>query len=706
MLQAQLADDPRFVLSRSPRRLGFYHNFERALSMAPASAQFVALADQDDRWYPHKLAALLAGIGDAPLIYSDARVVARDGTVLSDTYWSQRRNNHSDLRSLLAANCVTGAASLLRRDLLDDALPFPPGQFAHYHDHWLGLLAACLGEIRFIERPLYDYVQHGHASLGHATANQVRTLGERIRGLRTRGVRERIRKWRMHYFVDVARLLVVATVLLQRCGDRMPPRRRQTLERFLACDHSVAELVTLLWRALRELVGTPETLGAEWMLFFALLWRRLLSASARDLPQRRLRLDALPPTDLAPGPDRGGVPGSPGRAIAEKIAPLGLDVRADAPLRINLLVPAIDLEHFFGGYIAKFNLALALARRGHRVRVVAVDPVTPLARDWDRTLESYSGLAGFTDHVEIAFARELAGLTVSPRDTIIATTWWTAHIAAHALPTLGAERFLYLIQEYEPFTFPMGTYAALARQSYDFPHQALFSTELLREYFRLHGIGVYREGAGAGDRVSCAFENAITPVSRPSMEALAQRRTRRLLFYARPEPHAARNLFELGVLGLQRAIADGCFRDGWELHGIGSVQGDGRLALGDGLALDLLRRSAQGDYARMLGEHDVGLALMYTPHPSLVPLEMASAGMLTVTNSFENKTAAALTRISSNLIVAEPTIESVAAALARAAANAGDFGARVAGSDLRWPTSWSQALDERVLAFVERSLAR
>ena len=30
---------------------------------------------------------------------------------------------------------------------------------------------------------------------------------------------------------------------------------------------------------------------------------------------------------------------------------------------------------------------------------------------------------------------------------------------------------------------------------------------------------------------------------------------------------------------------------------------------------------------------------MYTPHPSLVPIEMASAGMLTVTNSFENKTA-------------------------------------------------------------------
>ena len=35
---------------------------------------------------------------------------------------------------------------------------------------------------------------------------------------------------------------------------------------------------------------------------------------------------------------------------------------------------------------------------------------------------------------------------------------------------------------------------------------------------------------------------------------------------------------------------------------------------------------------------------MYTPHPSLVPIEMASAGMATVTNSFENKTADAMAR--------------------------------------------------------------
>ena len=67
--------------------------------------------------------------------------------VISDTYWSIRRPNHQNLLSLLMANSVTGAASLFRRDVLAYALPFPPRQFSHFHDHWIGLVARVLGEV-------------------------------------------------------------------------------------------------------------------------------------------------------------------------------------------------------------------------------------------------------------------------------------------------------------------------------------------------------------------------------------------------------------------------------------------------------------------------------------------------------------------------------------------------------------------------------
>ena len=702
-IQEVLGDDPRFRLSRTPRRLGFYRNFERALMLAPGEAAYVALADQDDRWHPDKLATLLASLGEAQLVYSDARVVDGDGRVLADTYWSTRSNNHTDLLSLLVANSVTGAASLFPASLLDDALPFPPAQFAHFHDHWLALVALSLGDVAFVERPLYDYVQHGGATLGHAAANRMVGMRERLAAVH-RDPRERIRLWRMHYYVDVCRLLQVTAVLRLRCWPRMAAGKRRALERFERADGSLLALGRLAWRGAQELLGRRrDTLGAEWMLAHAFVWRRLLTASTRDAPTRLARLDSLPPPAFDPRPGA-RAPAEPAvRAIAEKIAPLRLAVSDDAPRRVNLLIPSIDLQHFFGGYIGKFNLARRLAARGERVRIVTVDPVGALPESWRRDVEAYSGLAGMLDEVEVVFGRESQGIEMSRGDALIATTWWTAHLANAALPSLDAKRFVYLIQEYEPFTFPMGSYAALAGESYTFPHTAVFSTELLRDYFRRHSLGVY--AADDGDGASTSFDNAITAIEPPGAVELAGRRPRRLLFYARPEPHAARNMFELGVLALSRALERGAF-EGWELHGIGSVRAGRRLDLGGGALMNLHPRAPQAGYGGFLREHDVGLALMFTPHPSLVPLEMASAGLVTVTNTFENKTAAAMEAISPNLIAAEPGVSAIAAALEAAAKRADDAEARVRGSTVGWPRDWGEAFSDAVLDRVGGLLRR
>jgi hypothetical protein len=511
--------------------------------------------------------------------------------------------------------------------------------------------------------------------------------------------------WRLHYFVDVCRLLQVAAILELRCAERMPAGKRRKVRRFVATDTSVASLIALGARGARELVGRPETLGAEWMLFHAFAWRRLLRASARERPQRRLRLDAVPPPSLAMKPAPVGPKGT-AREISEKIAPLELAVSATAAARINLLIPTVDLQHFFAGYIAKLNLAKRLAKAGLRVRLVTVDPVGALPRNWKAAIESYCGLDGLFDSVEVQFGRGPSPLEVSAADGFIATTWWTAHIAASALRSLGGGRFVYLIQEYEPFTFAMGSYAALAHQSYGFDHFALFSTELLREYFRRHAIGVYAAGPEDGDRKSLAFNNAITPVTPPTVDELTARRTRKLLFYARPEPHAARNMFELAVLGLSRAAQNGVFHEGWELRGIGSVESGRSIALTAGASVEVLPRSGQDDYARLLVEHDVGLALMYTPHPSLVPIEMASAGMLTVTNSFENKTAEAMAAISSNLITVMPTPEDIADGLREAAAGISEYERRVRGAGVRWSRDWDQTFGHRLLSRTAAALGQ
>jgi hypothetical protein len=61
-------------------------------------------------------------------------------------------------------------------------------------------------------------------------------------------------------------------------------------------------------------------------------------------------------------------------------------------------------------------------------------------------------------------------------------------------------------------------------------------------------------------------------------------------------------------------------------------------------------------YARLLGESDVLLCPMLSPHTSYPVLEMAACGGLVVTNSFASKTPAALSALSGHIIAGEPTI--------------------------------------------------
>jgi glycosyltransferase involved in cell wall biosynthesis len=688
-LEAQVGGDRRFVLSRSPDRLGFYRNFERALTMIDGDFDFVALSDQDDRWNPDKLTRLLDGLGGAQLVYSDQRVVASDGRIISPTYWTNRRNNYTNLISLLIANTVTGAASLFRRDLLEFALPFPAVPGEQYHDHWLALVALSVGDLAYIDEPLYDYVQHGNAVLGHDVAN-VGSRGRPIlQRLDPRRLAETVNGWASAYFEVYLRLQALAQALLARCGGRMSRPKEMALRRFVATNRDPLGPLRLWLRSLRSLAGRNETLGVERILARALLYRHLAAAKNR-FP------DAM--IERVSGGSAAAAPSGVIEAdrMTNKIRPLTASVEATAPERVNILIPAIDLEHFFGGYIAKFNLARKLAEAGRRVRIITVDPNRSLDKQWQSKVEGYAGLAGIFESVEIEFGRDGTSLIeFSPSDRFVATTWWTAHIADELVAQTGGDRFLYLIQEFEPLTVPPGSWAALAQDSYRLPHHGLFSTGILRDYFRKQGYGVYDPAAGDAD--SATFQNAITAVEPPSAGAISQRGERKLLFYARPEAHAARNMFELGLMAIRGAVAEGLFDSTWSLGGVGSLGGPESIPLSRGHSLDLTPRRSQSGYGEQLAGNDIGLALMYAPHPSLVPIEMASAGMLTVTNTFETKTSAAMAAISSNINAVAPNVGSLVEALRHAVSLSADGNARVAGAAVDWSRDWDETFNGETL---------
>src|SRR4051812_30086622 len=267
-LEAQTYGDWVLVREDDPAGTGAYRAFERCLRRAPADARLVAPCDQDDVWHPDKLAVLAAALEDsgALLAYCDVWVVSPDGAVLSETYWTDRVNGWRNMDDLLATNVVTGAASLLRREVLDVALPFPPEVDGSYHDHWLALCALALGDLAYVDRPLVDYVQHGANLVGHAPRRA--PVGVRSSDpWRVRAARDRER--------HVVRPQVMARALLQRAGDRMAPAKRRAVQRAARGDGTWADVGRLVWLALDEQARPRRTLDARRRAARGAVWARV-----------------------------------------------------------------------------------------------------------------------------------------------------------------------------------------------------------------------------------------------------------------------------------------------------------------------------------------------------------------------------------------------------------------------------------------------
>jgi glycosyltransferase involved in cell wall biosynthesis len=285
-LLAVVGDDPRFTVYRQPANRGYYRNFEQCLGLVPATAEFIALADQDDDWRPDKLAALLAAFRSrTTLAYSDMRVVDGGGRVLSPTYWTTRRNNHTDLASLLLANAVTGAAAMFRRGLLDRLLPFPE-PFGHaFHDHWLAVTALACGELAYVDRPLYDYVQHGGNVIGQVAPTPLPMWTRAWRLLKwcwppkvPGNLRRDLANGERYYFDHLLRVQQLAHALALRCGDRLTADKRRAVERVQAMHAGPAGWLWLGLRPLRHPGGIGDTAGMEYHLLNALLWKQYVRA--------------------------------------------------------------------------------------------------------------------------------------------------------------------------------------------------------------------------------------------------------------------------------------------------------------------------------------------------------------------------------------------------------------------------------------------
>ena len=233
ILSQAAASDPRITIldSSCNRRLGPSLNFSTALEAAlKTKSDIFFIADQDDVWESDKLLLQsnqfpLKGAEELPLlVHSDLAVVNQelDPVHLSlIAYMKLTPRAAKPLESLLTRNFVTGCASACNRQLLKASLPIPPD--AMMHDWWLALVAAALGEIRYVDQPLARYRQHLENSIG------ARGIWKTISP-----IRNWISEWRASNieYRSAIRQVVALSRHEQKLGN-WPENTRETLQDYL-----------------------------------------------------------------------------------------------------------------------------------------------------------------------------------------------------------------------------------------------------------------------------------------------------------------------------------------------------------------------------------------------------------------------------------------------------------------------------------------
>ena len=176
LLQQWAAHSPFAVtLHRNEQNLGVARNFEKAVRMLLDEVDVVLFSDQDDQWFPQKLATLVdafaadQGLG---LIHSDAELMGPEGEPLGVRLFTAlllTDNEKADVaagkayRAYVKRNLVTGAACACRSRVLARALPFSD---LWIHDEWIAFTAAMVSRVRLVDQPLMNYRLHSTNTVG------------------------------------------------------------------------------------------------------------------------------------------------------------------------------------------------------------------------------------------------------------------------------------------------------------------------------------------------------------------------------------------------------------------------------------------------------------------------------------------------------------------------------------------------------------
>ena len=174
-------------------------NFEKAISLC--SGEIILMCDQDDSWYPNKLAKISQYFQDNAnqlAVFSDAELVDDQGNSLGKNFWSAVRFQEHQIQEfkrgkvvelLLAGNRSAGCMMAFRKELVEKIIPFPTHIPLMIHDNWITIVAAMMDSLGLLEEKLISYRQHNLQQIG----TRAKEVGKTI-SLKDRFSRPRIEK--------------------------------------------------------------------------------------------------------------------------------------------------------------------------------------------------------------------------------------------------------------------------------------------------------------------------------------------------------------------------------------------------------------------------------------------------------------------------------------------------------------------------------
>jgi hypothetical protein len=325
---------------------------------------------------------------------------------------------------------------------------------------------------------------------------------------------------------------------------------------------------------------------------------------------------------------------------------------------VNIVTDSVGSSSLFGGVGTALIFAALLANKlDAKLRIV-----TRTERALPANVDSILTLYGIKLKQEIQFKfaapyDQKYEIDVAKDDLFITTSWWTTAATLRSVPH---ESIIYLLQEDERMFYPFGDdrfqcESILSNRDIRF----LINTKLLFDHFAKSGlINITRRGKW--------FEPAFpAQVFYPRKKAQGEKR--KFFFYARP--NNLRNLFYLGVDVIEQAVTQQVLNlDQWEIILIGKDIPN--VSFCNGYVPTKIENLPWSAYAELVGTADLGLSLMYTPHPSYPPLDLAASGAVVVTNRFANKRD--LSMYSPNLICAEMDKDSLVEGIRKAVVIATD----------------------------------